>query len=94
MLDKDCLDKFKGLFFGDIHKYYKDSSICYGMLEESAEGKLVPVGLMMSDISKRAVLITWLYVIPEYRQMGVMSELLSKFIGNLHRGKLRISPII
>lgn len=88
LLDRENIDKFKGLFLGDITKNFNSNTICYGALEENSEGNKIPVGLLMADIVKNELVITWLFVAPDYREQYIMTTMISIMINNLRNAKL------
>jgi len=82
ILDENDLEKFSSLYAGDITANYHQNSICYGYLESDEEDRMVPAALIMSDLDKATLLITWMYVAPEFRDRQIMILLMDRLIQN------------
>ena len=88
MLEEENVRKFGGLFPGDIRKSINENTICYGAVEENAEGKLVPAALIISEYNRGSLLITWMYVDVNFRGRGIMCSLMNRFIENARKTEL------
>ncbi len=88
MLDEDNISKFARLFPGDITESINANTICYGAVEENADGRLVPAGLLISEYNRGSFLITWMYVDVNFRDRGIMYSLMNRFIENARNSKL------
>lgn len=88
MIDKENIEKFRGLYDGDILSNYHDNSVCYGFLDKDDKNRIIPTALIMSDINNRSLVITWMYVDPEYRNTKMMFTLMNQFIENAKRTRI------
>lgn len=88
MVDAENIEKFSGLFMGNISEHFNQNTICYGMIEDTQDEKYIPIALLMADFVKRELLISWMYVAKPYRQQYVMTELLTNLINNARNTKI------